>query len=164
MPRLDSRKLHWGSWRKRCMRRFLPTTVTAAVLLCVYEAATKQHLPHLSLLRWSLQVLYTYHACCSRSYSALLPWIPNSFVLCTLFLHPVLEHHQPSPSARTLSPLLLNSDRLFISFCLAASPPTPLTRFALLFLHTSRHTRTVHQCAFLRACPNKLVCLWFEAC
>lgn len=70
----------------------------------------------------------------------------------------------PSSSFLSLNPptpplsLLLNSDRLFISFCLAASPPTPLTRFALLFLHI----RTAHKCVFAHALQHTHVLVFVE--
>ena len=144
----------------------MPTTVTAAVVLCMKRSmydTVKQPLPHSSPLFsspllsspavrpavffiyffYSILVLFTCLYLCPPFHPPKLSPFPFLSLLC--FASPLVPVLDPPP------PLLLNSDRLFISFCLAASPPTPLTRFALLFLHACMRTRTVRDRAFAHA-------------
>lgn len=163
----------WDGLWKRCTRCHMPTTVTAAVVL-LHEAV------HVRLVSGHSKAAPPPHPSsppCNETCCFLIPYwfylppqMPSSFYTCflPLILYSSIfssSSHSFSPSSSFLSldpppppPLLLNSDRLFISFCLAASPPTPLTRFALLFLHVCAHSYSAWTC--VRTCVATNWCDW----
>lgn len=110
--------------------------------------------PHFVIAHW----LYVPQQLCRCLRSSFLPSISFCLSLSSssCLLTPPLSPPTPPPP-----PLLLNSDRLFISFCLAASPPTPLTRFSLLFLLFWVHVKaSAHMCVCKCAAAKWRICVW----